>query len=116
MAHGSSTCHHITPSDSETLTMSLESEENFEHRIEQLTGEEKLSGMMDSEEVPTSDLNCFNSEADSLQDICHEPPWSEDRKSDESAGEEHQLTHTTSADSSQPQSPSPLLFENPVDE
>ncbi|XP_036449478.1 zinc finger protein 1035 [Colossoma macropomum] len=86
MAHGSSTCHHITPSDSETLTVSLESEENFEHHIEQLTGEDKLSGMMVSEEVPTSDLNCLNSEADSLQDTCHEPPCPEDRKSDESAG------------------------------
>ncbi|KAI4905713.1 hypothetical protein NFI96_000885 [Prochilodus magdalenae] len=92
-----------TPSDVMTLMVSLESEEHIDHPIEQLTGEDKLSDMMVSEEVPTPDSNCLNSEADSLKDTCHEPSLPEDGKLEEPPGgfisifalRKHKHTHVT---------------------
>ncbi|XP_026863098.2 zinc finger protein 1035 [Electrophorus electricus] len=91
MAHGLNTCHHSKgPPDSKALVGdSLESEESFGHHIEQLIEKENISSMIDSEEVPLS--GCLNSDTDSLQDTCHEPPWQSggkpvDSEADQSSG------------------------------
>ncbi|XP_076826274.1 zinc finger protein 1035 [Brachyhypopomus gauderio] len=76
MAHRLNTCHHSKgPPDSKALGVSLESEESFEHHIEQLIGKENHSNISVSEEVPLPGLNCLNSDTDTLQDTGQEPPW-----------------------------------------
>ncbi|XP_072536499.1 zinc finger protein 1035 isoform X2 [Salminus brasiliensis] len=60
------------------LRVSLESEESCERHIDHLIKEDSISSRMVSETIPTSD--CLSTEADSLQDTCHEPPWQEGGK------------------------------------